>query len=341
MHARRKLRHRLVIMNFVVLAAVGLLAAPKPHLIAILADDLGWYDTAMTNTRSPTPNLKQLCSGGLRLDHHYVFRYCSPSRRSFLSGRFPNHITTVQPDGSNLCSDFLPLNLTILPEKLRGAGYVSHFVGKGHLGYETMDHLPVNRGFASHIGFLEGSESYSHGRTGTAARDLWQGLSPAVAAADAMYYSANAYTSAAVNLIEAHPKSRPLFLYFSVQNVHSPYTLPPSWEVRHFPQMPDQTYANMLHMLDEAVGNVTAALVRSQLWQASLVLFTADNGGIGRGNSYPLRGHKHDPWEGGTRATAFLAGGFLPPSVRGTATGAKLVHVSDWYPTFCKVCCTR
>ena len=80
-----------------------------------------------------------------------------------LSGRLPNHITTVQPDGANLCSDFLPLAATLLSEKLTGGGYVSHFVGKGHLGYETMDHLPVNRGFKSHVGYLEGSQSYYWG----------------------------------------------------------------------------------------------------------------------------------------------------------------------------------
>ena len=37
--------------------------------------------------------------------------------------------------------------------------------------------------------------------------------------------------------------------------------------------------------------------------QQTLVVFTADNGGIGKGNNHGLRGHKHDPWQGGTRAT--------------------------------------
>jgi hypothetical protein len=41
----------------------------------------------------------ELVNEGIRLDRHYVFRYCSPTRRSFLSGRFPNRITSVQPDG--------------------------------------------------------------------------------------------------------------------------------------------------------------------------------------------------------------------------------------------------
>ena len=60
----------------------------------------------------------------------------------------------MQPDGANLCSDFLPLACTILSEKLAAVGYEAHFVGKGHLGYETTDHLPISRGFKSHVGYL-------------------------------------------------------------------------------------------------------------------------------------------------------------------------------------------
>ena len=53
----------------------------------------------------------------------------------------------------------------LLPEKLAAAGYRSHFVGKGHLGYMTEDHLPVHRGFASHVGYLAGMEGYVQGET--------------------------------------------------------------------------------------------------------------------------------------------------------------------------------
>ena len=44
-----------------------------------------------------------------------------------------------------MCDNFLPLQLTLFPQKLQKAGYISHFVGKGHLGYPTTDHLPINR----------------------------------------------------------------------------------------------------------------------------------------------------------------------------------------------------
>lgn len=274
-----------------------------------------------------------------------------------LSGRFPNHITSVQPDGSNLCSDFLPLACTILSEKLAGVGYISHFVGKGHLGYETEDHLPINRGFASHVGFLEGSQSYywgcsSSGRSCNASaaapgHDMWHDHVPGTDIVEDIYYSANFYTDMAVDIIDQHSKrteQAPLFLYLPYQNVHSPNQEPAPWETFEYPHWSPgrgsekemQVYANMLHMLDSGCGNVSHALKARGMWNSTLMVFSADNGGIGAlGNNFPLRGHKHDPWEGGVRATAFIAGGIVPVSLRGTSSGAKFVHIADWYPTFC------
>ena len=81
-------------------------APPKPSIVSILADDLGSYDTVsprahfslftvrgltppplaqrIHNPEAPTPRIGQLMAESLRLDRHYAFRYCSPTRRSFL-----------------------------------------------------------------------------------------------------------------------------------------------------------------------------------------------------------------------------------------------------------------
>ena len=180
----------------------------------------------MYNSASPTPNLLELSKQGLRLDRHYVFRYCSPTRRSFLSGRFPNSITSVQPDGPNLCSDFLPLACHIMSEKLASVGYLGHFVGKGHLGYETTDHLPIHRGFKSHVGYLGGGESYFWGCGGgqcgsdpaLSHHDMWHDYHAGADIVPEIYYSANFYTTQAVGIITDHPKTSPLFLYLPYQN---------------------------------------------------------------------------------------------------------------------------
>jgi hypothetical protein len=62
----------------------------------------------------------------------------------------------------------------------------------------------------------------------------------------------------------------------------------------------------------------------------------ADNGGVGLGNNYPLRGSKFTAWEGGFRVASGMSGGIIPKNVLGT-TFDGLLHVSDWYPTFCRL----
>ena len=57
-----------------------------------------------------------------------------------------------------IAGDDLDLRWTLIGSKLAQAGYRSHWVGKSHTGYKSMAHLPVNRGFDSHLGFLGGSQ---------------------------------------------------------------------------------------------------------------------------------------------------------------------------------------
>ncbi len=52
------------------------------------------------------------------------------------------------------------------------------------------------------------------------------------------------------------------------------------------------------------------------------------------GNNWPLRGGKYSAFEGGVRGNAFVSGGYLPPSVRGTVS-SSLMHIADWYTTYC------
>ena len=165
-------------------------------ILTVLIDDLGFADSSIQNSDvvSVSPNLHRLMAEGIRLDRHYTYKYCSPTRRSFLSGRFPVHITGAQ---AFPCTNYLPLNFTLFSEKLAKAGWMNHFIGKGHLSYLTTDHLPINRGFASHVGYLNAEESYLWGNSsatppkagktqwlpsdapnGTYAKDFWDGHAP-------------------------------------------------------------------------------------------------------------------------------------------------------------------
>ena len=131
----------------------------------------------------------------------------------------------------------LPLKFTLLPKKLKQANppYETHMIGKGHLGYTTMDHLPANRGFDTHVGYLGGAEDYHWGNQAnqgvdqgsnhcsatarSCPKDMWHNQSPGIDIVDEIYYSANFYTSTAVDKIAQRDKSAPFYLHLTYQNV--------------------------------------------------------------------------------------------------------------------------
>jgi len=97
-------------------------------------------------------------------------------------------------------------------------------------------------------------------------------------------------------------------------------------------------YHAMVYFVDEAIGNVTKKLKTEGLWDNTLIVLHADNGGpiVQGANNYPLKGGKFSNWEGGVRVNAFVSGGLLPKAVRGTKQEA-LIAGWDWYATYAAI----
>ena len=113
----------------------------------------------------------------------------------------------------------LTLNSTLLPERLRAAGYSTHMIGKWHLGHCALEYLPEYRGFDSFLGYWSGEQDhYSH--LTQDALDYWDSERP-LPELDGIY-SASVFTERAERIISSHNASRPLFLYLAYQNVHTP-----------------------------------------------------------------------------------------------------------------------
>ena len=124
-------------------AAVSVAAAaalPPPHIVHIMADDVGWNDLSYkSKSLSHSPHLDALATGGVRLTNHHAFKVCAPSRCAFHTGRLPwqhgyydNSGTAVSPwlhvDANRLGAS---RNFTLLPEVLGAAhNYTAHAIGK-------------------------------------------------------------------------------------------------------------------------------------------------------------------------------------------------------------------
>ena len=147
----------------------------KPHIVFVLVDDWGYADVSFRNPALHTPNFQKLADAGLILGRHYVYRVCSPSRASFLTGRWPHHVHqwNISPEntvGTNI-------KMTMLPAKLKSAGYNTYMVGKWHQGMFDPRYLPVNRGFDKSSGFLHGAEDHVNQKRGCAV-DYWKNNGP-------------------------------------------------------------------------------------------------------------------------------------------------------------------
>lgn len=214
-----------------------------------------------------------------------------------------------------------------------------------HIGFYNNASCPWNRGFDTTVGYLGGEEDYwTHVRD--PGFDFRRNGVPDRADATTVdgntsLYSTKLFRDEAVALINAHVNSHPIgaankpfFLYLPFQAVHSPLQAPKFWldkqpPVASFGNSTDRrTYAAMVEQLDFAVGKVVDALNTTEMWLNTVLIVSADNGGIEPGGfNYPLRGEKATLWEGGMRANGFVAS----PLLHGGFNYRGLVHVSDWY----------
>ena len=312
----------------------GSTAEGKPNIVFVLVDDLGYSDVGFHNPAIKTPNFEKLVNEGLVLGRHYVFKYCSPSRVSFLTGRWPHHAHqfNIHPDvatGANI-------NMTMLPAKLKKAGYRTHMVGKWHEGFFEEKFLPINRGFDTSSGFLNGAEDHFTEKRNCAI-DFWKNMAPDTRNGT---YDAYIYRSDLTDILKSHDPNDPLFLYLPLHNVHAPTEAPEEWVNIYKPNSTCEERRKlqaMVSVADNVTGHVVEILKAKNMWKDTILVVSADNGGAScQGSNHPLKGSKGTFFEGGVRAVAFASGGLLPEKMQGKTTEG-FIHIADWYTTFCKL----
>ncbi|MES2569957.1 MAG: arylsulfatase [Verrucomicrobiota bacterium] len=324
----------LILSSLVSIAHLHATDAPRPNIVFLMADDLGHHDVGFTGGKEiKTPHLDALAAGGARLDAFYVQPVCSPTRAALLTGRYPSRHGLQTGVVRPWAQYGLPLEERTLAQALQEAGYATAITGKWHLGHFQSEYLPTRRGFDHQYGHYNGALDYfTHVRDGGFDwhRDDRENRDEG--------YSTHLIAREAVRLIKERDKSKPLFLYVPFNGVHGPLQVPESYQAPYaqFAQK-RRIYAGMVAALDEAVGQITAAIRDEGLNGETLFFFSSDNGGPQPGrvtDNGPLRAGKGTVYEGGVRVAALAAWeGRIKP---GTIVTQPL-HIVDWYPTLLKL----
>ena len=348
------------LISLILISDLSVSLCNKPHIVFMLVDDWGWanagYHRSPPTPEVVTPNIDSLVKQGLELDQHYVFKLCSPSRCSLLTGRLPihvnddNYINPANYNPNDLVSGFqgIPRNMTVIAEKMKKAGYATHQVGKWDAGMATPTHIPYGRGFDSSLCYFNhDNDFYTEvlGRCGeTPIVDLWGTKTPAFGlnGTGPDKYEEGLFKLQLLDIVANHNASQPLFLYYATHAPHDPYQVPDSYYNRFnfINTYLRRIYHAMVTYVDDVVGELVNALKQKGMWDNLLFVSSSDNGGpIVKGwgaNNYPLKGGKNTDWQGGLRVNAFVSGGYLPENRRGQKTEGY-IHIADWYSTFCSL----
>lgn len=323
-----------------------------PNIVFMYIDDVGFNDfgAGSSDLSTFTPRMEELWNDGIWLSNYYGQHVCTPSRATLMTGKYPIHTGMQHGFISGNDPWGLPLSHRLLPQYLKAAGsYRTHMIGKWHLGHYTASLTPLERGFDSFYGYFTGFESYfSHTaeislckQEGDCYYDLHDDWTPVRREG---VYNTDLFNEQAEIILANYKDTTgdPFFLYYAPGNMHQPLEVPLSVmkaneeKLSSIPNWARRTFAGMLMILDEAVGNVTDSLKANGLFDETVFILASDNGGNpqvdGAASNYPLRGMKGYVWEGGMRVHSFVRSSLIPEHLRGSSFGG-LFHVSDWLPT--------
>lgn len=349
------LRALLALIGSVLLAAGPALAAPpttdptpavaagKPNIVHIVADDLGFHDVGFNGCADiKTPNIDALAAGGAKFTQFYVQPMCTPTRAALMTGRYPMRYglqTAVIPSVSDYGLDTTEW---LMPQCLKEAGYDTAIIGKWHLGHADKKYWPRQRGFDYQYGAMIGELDYfTHEEHDVL--DWYRDNQPV----HEKGYTTQLIGDDAVKYIEHHDPSKPMYLYLTFNAPHTPYQAPQEY-IDRYPDIKDptrRTYAGMVTCLDDEIGRVVAALDKKGLRDNTIILFHSDNGGTFNAmfagvmadmsqikipcDNSPYRDGKGSLYEGATRVCALAN---WPGHIK-AETVDGLIHAVDIYPT--------
>lgn len=318
---------------------------PRPNILVILADDLGYGDLGVYGSpHIRTPNLDKLAASGVRFTQGYsAGAVCSPTRFALYTGRHPGRTPggLQEPIGAPTARDGIPPEHPTLASLLRAEGYRTGMVGKWHGGFLPW-FSPLKSGWDSFYGNYSGGVDYFSKYT-TTGYDLYDGEQQVH---DPRYYT-DIVTEKAVEAVRANGQQpKPWLLNLNFTSPHWP------WEGRgdkavsdeitarikagertalfHYDGGSLEKYREMVENLDTAIGAVLRELRRTGQDRDTLVLFASDNGGERFSYNWPFTGEKASVNEGGIRVPMILS---WPDRIGARQVDDTPVYTTDWTAT--------
>lgn len=357
--------------------ALVAVAANEPHIVVILADDMGYGDCTANNPESKisTPNIDRIAKEGLRfIDAHSGGSSCIPSRYALMTGRFAVRTTMSLANGPVIDEG----RMTVA-SLLRDHGYATAMVGKWHLGFDPnlqnekapADYSkplrggPVDRGFDSFFGmhasldlppyfFIRDRKPVMpptddvEARSSVGEPEGWNNIQGAFwrAGKIAPDFKFDQVTprlfEVAVNAIQRHAqddKDKPLFLYLALPSPHTPWL--PLEEFRG--KSGAGMYGDFVMQVDAGVGRVLDALRSAEMDRDTLVLFSSDNGPVWYEKDVQRFGHDAVGGLRGMKFSSWEGGHRMPFLARWPARVApggvceRTVAFADFLATFAEL----
>ena len=300
--------------------AVAAADAPKPNVVLIFIDDMGYGDIGpFGNTQWKTPHLDKLAAEGMKFTSFYATPVCSMSRACLLTGCYNVRVSVPGVYFPNIQKGLHPDEVT-LAEIVKPQGYATMCIGKWHLGHRD-EFLPTSQGFDAYFGIpysndmtidpqharLAGDCVFREGLTADDARSKTaRNRVPLMRGREVIEYPADQstltqrYTQEAVTFIRAN-KDKPFFLYLPHTMVHYPLAASEAFRGKSGGGL----IGDAIEELDWSVGQIMQTLGELKLDSRTLVIFTSDNGAAA-GSSAPWRGKKGSIYEGGVREPCIM-----------------------------------
>ncbi len=320
----------------------GAVPAPRPNILLIVADDMGWADVGYHGSPIRTPHIDRLARQGVVLDQHYVAPMCTPTRTALLTGRYWSRFGNTTPSNERV----LPWKTWTLARALKQAGYTTCITGKWHMG-SLPKWGPKQFGFdRSHGSLAGGVHPRNHLYKEGPYQKNWHRNDTLI---DEEGHVTDLIGAQAVTFIEAK-HSAPFFIYVPFTAVHDPFDEPHTWLDSAAHMEPGRRqYAACVQHMDAMIGRMIEALDRTGQRENTLIIFFSDNGGTNgdgslsypggkanapiKGLNHPLRGWKTEVYEGGIRVPALV---HWPKTLK-PGNVSTPVHVIDWMPTICSL----